>query len=260
MNILSLVTDLILAAYIVWETVGFVPRYRRLKQEIADGDRQARTRVYQRILVFEWVSAALALVALRFDWSKLNPKSLALEGTRLMQSLTLPPGAGRGALLGMFSGVVIGGVGFAVALRRRNRRGATPAASEASGWRSRIMPDFTALIPATTNEPLLYAAAAVSAGICEELVFRGWLLSVLHSPIGLTGTALVVVAAAIFGAAHLYQKVAGTILTALAGLLFCALYIATGSLLVPILLHIVIDVRFAFMPAPTAAKPQAAYA
>jgi CAAX protease family protein len=259
MNTLSLAADIVLAAYIVWETVGFVARYRRLKEEIASGDHYARIRVYRRVLVFEWVSAALALVALRFDWSKLNPKSLALEGTRLMQSLALPPEARTGAFGGLFAGVLIGGIVFAIALRRRNRSGSTPSSNSASSWRSRIMPDFTALIPVTMHERLLYASAAVSAGICEEIVFRGWLLSTLHFTIGLTGTVLVLTAAAIFGAGHAYQKVAGTILTTLAGLLFCALYVMSGSLLVPILLHIVVDVRFAFMPSP-AAKPAPAYA
>jgi uncharacterized protein len=259
MNILSLATDIILSAYICWEVIGFVSRYRRLKQGIANGDTKARTRIYQRILIFEWVSAALALVALRFDWSNLNPKNLALDGSRLMQSLSLPPGAGKGAVIGMFLGAVFGGIGFGIAMRRRNRN--RPASVNApAGWRSRILPDFSALIPVTTRERLIYAAAAVSAGICEEVVFRGWLLATLHSPVGLTGTTLVLVAAAIFGVAHAYQKVAGTILTTLAGLLFCVLYIMTGSLLVPILLHILVDVRFAFMPAPGAAKPETAYA
>jgi CAAX protease family protein len=260
MNTLSLATDIILSAYICWEIIEFVPRYRRLKQEIANGDPKARTRVYHRILIFEWVSAVLAFVALRFDWSKLNSKSLALDGTKLMQSLSLPPGASKGAVLGMFMGAVLGGIGFAIAMRKRSRRGFTPVVETSGGWRSRIMPDFTALIPVTMQERLVYAAAAFSAGICEEVVFRGWLLSTLHSPIGLTGTTLVLVAAAIFGIGHAYQKVVGVIVTTLAGLLFTVLYIMSGSLLVPILLHIVVDVRFALMPAPKAARPETAYA
>jgi uncharacterized protein len=260
MNTLSLAADIVLAAYIVWETVGFVSRYRRLKQQIANGDPNARIRVYRRILVFEWVSAALALIALHFDWSKLNPKSLALEGTRFMQALALPQADRTGALGGLFAGALIGGVGFAIVLRIKNRRGSTPSANAPSGWRSRIMPDFTALIPVTMHERLLYAAVAVSAGICEEIVFRGWLLSTLHSPIRLTGTTLVLVAAAIFGAAHAYQKVTGIILTTLAGLLFCALYVLSGSLLLPILFHVLVDIRFAFMPSPDTAKRSPAYA
>jgi uncharacterized protein len=259
MHFLSLAMDIVLSVYLCVEIIRFLPRYRRLKQEIAQGDPEARTRLYRSVLVFEWISAFMALVALRFDWTKLNPKTLALEGTRIVQVFSISEGAKEGVVVGMISGVVIGGIAFAIGLRRKGRRGAAqPSAS--SGWRSRMLPDFTALIPVTRRERFLYAAVAVSAGICEEIVFRGWLLATLHSRVGLTGTTLIVIAAAIFGAAHVYQKATGVILTALAGLLFCGLYIATGSLLIPIVFHILVDIRFAFMPAPAAVKPQAAYA
>jgi membrane protease YdiL (CAAX protease family) len=69
-----------------------------------------------------------------------------------------------------------------------------------------------------------------------------------------------VAAAAVFGLAHLYQKVTGVVATAIAGLLFCVLYVKTGSLLLPILLHVAIDVRFAFLPALRTANTQTAYA
>jgi len=259
MHFLSLAMDVILFLYIGEEVIRFVPRYRRLKQEIAQGDPQARTRLYRNVLVFEWISALMALVALGFDWNKLNPRTLALEGTRIMQMFSIPAGETKEVIVGLAAGIVIGGIAFAIGLRRRNRRAAAQATAP-SGWRRRILPDFTALIPVTRRERLIYAAVAVSAGICEELLFRGWLLATLHSRLGLTGSTLIVAAAGIFGACHLYQKATGMILTAIAGLLFCGLYVATGSLLVPILLHILVDVRFAFMPAPGGMKAQAAYA
>jgi hypothetical protein len=62
-----------LAGYVVWEVIQFVPRYRRLKPAVAKGDSGARTRLYYQALVFEWVSALLALLALGFDWNKRNP-------------------------------------------------------------------------------------------------------------------------------------------------------------------------------------------
>ena len=71
---------------------------------------------------------------------------------------------------------------------------------------------------------------------------------------------LFVAAAAIFGLAHIYQGVTGVTLTALAGALFCGLYVVTGSLLVPILLHILIDARFAILPAPRKPRAQTAFA
>lgn len=87
MHIISLAIAVVLAGYVVWEVVQFVPRYRELKSAIAKGDSRARLRVYQRALGFEWISALLALVALGFDWSKLNPRVLDLGGSALIQSL-----------------------------------------------------------------------------------------------------------------------------------------------------------------------------
>jgi membrane protease YdiL (CAAX protease family) len=259
MHHLSLAVDIILAGYIAWQVFRFNGRYRQLKQDLANGDAQARIRVYWQALAFEWISALLAVVALGFDWGHLNPRSLALDNSALMQSLSANGAFDRGALTGVLVGIVGGTVGFAVARIRANRRNASAPARQPSRWR-KLLPDFSALLPVSTQERVLWCAVAISAGICEEVVFRGWLLATLHSPVGLAGTALIVVAAAIFGLAHAYQRITGMILTTLAGVLFCVLYVKTGSLLVPILLHILIDIRFAILPAPRVQKTQASFA
>jgi uncharacterized protein len=263
MHILSFVIDIVLAAYVVREVIRFGPEYRQLKQDIAHGDAHARTRVYHKATLFEWISALLAVLALGFDWSKLNPRFLALENMHWIQGLQGgSPGRAafdRGALAGIFFGLVAGTVVFVIARIRSNRRGITPATAPARGWK-KLMPDFSALIPATGRERLLWVAVAVSAGICEEIVFRGWLLSTLHGSLGLEGTVLILVAAVLFGLAHSYQGITGMVLTAFAGLFFCGLYVATGSLLWPILLHILVDVRFAVLPAPRTTCPRAVYA
>lgn len=262
MHTLSFVIDIVLSAYVIREVVQFGAQYRQLKKDIANGDTQARARVYRRAIVFEWVSALLALLALGFDWNKLNPKFLALEGTKLVQvwqgGAFAHSAFSQGAMAGVVLGLVLGTVGFIIARIKSNRRSVPPAAS--APWRRRFLPDFSALVPATTRERLLWIAVAFSAGICEEVVFRGWLLSTLHGALRLDGTALILVAAVLFGLAHSYQGIAGMVLTAFAGLLFCGLYVATGSLLFPILLHILVDVRFAVLPAPRSHNPRTVYA
>jgi len=259
MHILSLAADVILALYVIWQVVRFMPEYRQLKADVAKGDTQARMRVYRKAIVFEWVSALLALVGLGFDWSKLNPQSLDLSGTSLAQLVVRTHDFDGGILTGVFFGVAIGTIAIFVARKRANQRGATAARNERGAWLRKLIPDFSALIPSTSRERLVWLFVAISAGICEEIVFRGWLLSVLHNPVGLAGTALIAAAALSFGMAHAYQGITGMILTAFAGALFCALYLATGSLLVPIVLHVVIDARFALMPG-AAPKPSEAIA
>jgi uncharacterized protein len=263
MQILSFVIDIFLAAYVTREVLRFGAQYRQLKQDIANGDQRALTRVYQKAIVFEWVSALLALLALGSNWSKLNPKLLALDGTRIVQSWRVGGSDRSGVewdrMAGIALGLVIGTTAAIVIARIRSNRAGTARAIAPAWWR-KLLPDFSALLPGTMRERLLWAAVAISAGVCEEIVFRGWLLSTLHGTLRLNGTALVLVAAVLFGLAHSYQGIAGMVLTALAGILFCGLYVVTGSLLVPILLHILIDLRFAVMPAPRSHAPRAIYA
>jgi uncharacterized protein len=262
MHIISLIVEVVLAGFVVSEVVRFVPRYRQLKEAVAKGDTRARTRTYQRALAFESISALLALAALGFDWSKLNPKSLALGGNGLIRSFSPGSDAAHGLVVGVLIGAAVGTIAM-IAIRKKAKSRGVARTSDANApkpWWRKLLPDFSALLPATTEERLLWAAVAVSAGICEEIVFRGWLLAALHGQAGLGGTALICLAAAIFGLAHLYQRTAGVILTAFAGAVFCVLYVVTGSLLLPILLHILIDVRFAVLPAPRMTKAEASYA
>jgi membrane protease YdiL (CAAX protease family) len=256
MRIVSFVLDAILACYIVWQVVQFLPQYRELKKAVAAGDLLARMRVYRKAVVFEWVSAMLALFALGFDWSKLTPRSLDLDGTPLMQMLSQWRDFDRGMFAGVLAGVVVGTAAAIVVRLRARQRGGTPRPSAARTLLRKLMPDFSALLPVTAHERLIWAFVAISAGICEEIVFRGWLLATLRSPIGLGGTALVVAAAAAFGFAHAYQGITGVVLTTLAGAFFCAVYLATGSLLVPIVLHILVDVRFIALPGIAPSKPR----
>ncbi len=258
MHIVSLIVEVALAVFVVSEVVRFVPRYRQLKEAVANGDTNARTKTYQRALVFEWVSALLAMAALGFDWSKLNPKLLGLGELGLIQSLKSGDDAAHGAVIGVIVGVAAGTVGMIVIGLKAKKRAAAGATTmnAAQPWWRKLLPDFSALLPSTPQERWLWTLVAISAGICEEVLFRGWLLSMLHGQLGLSGVALIAVASAIFGLAHIYQRTTGVILTGSAGALFCALYVATGSLLIPILLHIVVDARFAILPAPRVQKVQ----
>src|SRR5262249_7286804 len=133
-----------------------------------------------------------------------------------------------GSLMGVIFGLSVGTVLFIVLRLRANRRGADSRPNLIAPWLRNLLPDFSALVPVTNSERLMLIVVAISAVVCEEIVFRGWLLSTLHDQIGLTGKALLFAGAAIFGLAHAYQKFSGVIITALAGAFFCVIYVKTG--------------------------------
>jgi membrane protease YdiL (CAAX protease family) len=112
------------------------------------------------------------------------------------------------------------------------------------------------MLPRTRAERWSFAALAVTAGITEEVIWRGFGLGLLfmllpHAPVAVP----IVLAALAFGWAHLYQGWTGVLATAVLGGLFAWLYWATDSLLLPMLLHVLIDLRAALVRVPADTPP-----
>jgi membrane protease YdiL (CAAX protease family) len=110
------------------------------------------------------------------------------------------------------------------------------------------MPNFTA-IGVLKGHPWAYAymlmMAWASAGLGEELQFRGFLWSRLERLFGAgpaTAGLALVVQAGLFGLGHVYQGAAGVIVTTAAGLVLGGVYLAgRRNLLACIVLHGLID-------------------
>jgi membrane protease YdiL (CAAX protease family) len=99
----------------------------------------------------------------------------------------------------------------------------------------------TPFLPSKEREWYHYLGLAISAGICEEVVFRFYLLSYW---IQLTDQILIglILSSLIFGAVHFYQGYRAMIKIGLLSFFFGWLYTLTHSLLLPILLHTFIDI------------------
>lgn len=112
------------------------------------------------------------------------------------------------------------------------------------------------LLPTTPSERRWWIAVSLSAGICEEIVFRGFVLQYLRGtleggmPLGF-GTA-VLLSSAIFGLNHLYQGAGGILRTAILGLACALAAVLSGSLLLPIVLHCLCDLATLAMHNPAA--------
>lgn len=100
------------------------------------------------------------------------------------------------------------------------------------------------LMPRTRTEIALFAGVSVTAGVCEEILFRGLLFHCLQAaPFSLAPLPTLLVGSALFGLAHMGQGFKGVLVTGAAGLFLGGLYMVTGSLLLPIAVHILIDLR-----------------
>jgi membrane protease YdiL (CAAX protease family) len=102
--------------------------------------------------------------------------------------------------------------------------------------------DIRALLPRVRGELKYGAGLGVQAGLFEELLFRLALPALLFGIIG-NGLVAFVVAALVFGLLHAYQGATGILVATLLGLVFAALYVVTGSIVAPIVLHALVDLR-----------------
>lgn len=106
-------------------------------------------------------------------------------------------------------------------------------------------------LPANEEELRWFTYLVVSAGICEEVLFRGFLMPFLHhAPPHPGWTLALVVSSFCFGWNHLYQGVSGVFSTALAGFAFGLLFLLTGNLVLPMLMHAVVDLQIVLVLRP----------
>lgn len=109
-----------------------------------------------------------------------------------------------------------------------------------SGRRRRLDPQYErgvrAVLPSSAAEWSLFVPLAVSAGICEEFLYRGYALWVIAA---LSGDvwAGVAVSSLAFGLGHAYQGRAGIIGASISGVVYSAIFLYTGSLLPGMLAH-----------------------
>ena len=97
------------------------------------------------------------------------------------------------------------------------------------------------ILPQSYKEYLLFTLlVSVSAGICEELIFRWFLYSYIE--IQSDWVIAVICSSFIFGLWHLYLGWKHVIKTALIGVLLCGIYLYFESIVVAIIAHIFMDV------------------
>ena len=96
------------------------------------------------------------------------------------------------------------------------------------------------LFPRSRPEFALFLILSLTAGFCEEFLFRGFVIAALVRA-GLAAWLVVLLSSAMFGLAHLYQGKGGSLGTGILGAVFAAARMASGSLLPAVVWHCVLD-------------------
>ena len=108
------------------------------------------------------------------------------------------------------------------------------------------------IVPRTPAEGNAFGFLSFTAGVCEEILYRGLLLGALSAVIGIWPA--VVVSSVIFGLGHAYQGGTGILKTGLVGLAMALLTVFSGTIWIAALLHMVIDAASGRMMAEAIAQ------
>jgi CAAX protease family protein len=97
------------------------------------------------------------------------------------------------------------------------------------------------ILPQSTMELLPYLALAVTAGLCEEFLYRGFAMAALTHA-GMGPWLVILVSSLLFGLAHSYQGRGGMVMTFVVGLALGVSRLTYNSLVPAIFWHSSVDV------------------
>jgi len=213
--------DILLIFFVLGVVVPWRGR-KRLQQLLAKPQVEPAERLslYWSTIAFQWI--AVAVVAWR-AWAH------GLTAQRL--GLVMPHPFWL-TLITVFGAAVI--VTLQWLNLRRMGRSASPLRGPIQALAERILPQSTAeLVP--------FLALAVTAGLCEEFLYRGFAMAMI-ARVGLPTGVVILFSSILFGLAHLYQGRAGFVSTMVLGLLFGIARAVLGSLVPVIVWHTGVDV------------------
>ncbi|HTW81494.1 MAG TPA: CPBP family intramembrane glutamic endopeptidase [Terracidiphilus sp.] len=213
------IDHLIFAVLLLFPVVELRWTWPRYLARLAAGVPDARLNFYSSLLLEEWIAT---VVLLRY-WT--------WEHRPLQWLLLIPASPVRFAV----------GMAVAVALC-----GLLVLQDKAILARPDVMPKVRKklaygepLLPHTSAERRRFRAVSFTAGVCEETLFRGFLLWYFAVWVGVWPAAIL--SSIVFGLGHTYLGVRQIPNTALIGMAMAALAILSGSLWPAMLLHAAID-------------------
>ena len=221
---------LVILIIIVFPLYEYFIGVDRMKMKVARDSPGARLRIYWEIIILEWLVVAVLITS----WivAKRTASDLGLSA----------PG-----VAGFWNGAGLMTLGLPLMLLMQRARVNTP---ERRDNMLKVLNDAVHMIPRNRREMTHWGFLSLTAGICEEIIYRGFLIwyALQFLPEGGLGTTLAVVLPALFfGIGHLYQGPRGMIQVFFSGIVLGGVYVLTGSLWIPMITHIAIDIAGGLM-------------
>lgn len=180
-----------------------------------------RIRFYRHTMLLEWAFLAVLGTA----WVTLG---------RPIEDLGFVSPGGSGFWIGLALLIVM--VGFLL----HSWRSARTASDTEKAGQTEYLRKIAHFLPQSVQELRSFVGVSITAGIVEEIVYRGFVLWYLVQFMPLW--VAVIVSSVAFGLGHSYQGANGATRAGLVGFAFALFYVGTGSIWLPIVAHALLDI------------------
>lgn len=225
----------VLVFALVYEPFFGYKDFQKLRLHIQT-DKMARSRYYKSTMIGLWIPTLFILLVVFFSELSLNQIGIQLLdiNTNLFGPLLTY------ILIGVFTLVSIILLVYTVASKWMPRLRQQLQSERAKTKETATF--LTVLLPETKKEKKLWNYVSITAGVTEEIIYRGFLIFAFGALFPHLSIWWVCLAASVlFGLAHTYQGLTGVIRTTVIGFFFSMVYIALGSIVPLILFHALVD-------------------
>ena len=211
---------LLVVLAVVHPLAGYLS-FQRLMRRIRAGDHIDRARLYDATIISHWTLLGITLAL----WAGAGRDWVTL-------------GLGLEMDASFLAGIILAAIGVALLLQQL-RQVMNASSAELEAVRGELG-NIEFIIPRNGSELGRFYLLSLTAGIVEEILWRGYMIWYFSHFMPLWGAALISTLS--FALAHAYQGVGNLPKILLVGAAFAGLYLMTGSVWIAVVLHAAVDV------------------
>ncbi|MGG7620722.1 CPBP family intramembrane glutamic endopeptidase [Bacillus coreaensis] len=225
---------IVLLFLVMYEPVYGYFDYQKFKSRVGQNPSE-RVKYYKKVMLGLWIPTVIILVVTAFG--PLNFQDIGLKRININTS-TLGPWVTYGSfgLAGIYLvSLIYYLIGSKISIKMRN-----DIAELKKREHEKIA--FKDILPHSKEDKRVWTYVSWTAGITEEIIYRGFLIfALLQLFPGFPIWPVLVFSSLLFGLAHTYQGYLNVLKTSFFGLFFTILYIGLDSIVPLMILHFLID-------------------
>ncbi|MDQ0232181.1 CPBP family intramembrane glutamic endopeptidase [Metabacillus malikii] len=224
---------LFLCFLLTYEPIWGYISYQRFKRDLLEKPEETnrRTKYYKDIMIGLWLPAIVILIVVA-----LSPLSYSSIGITMPTFNTSALGKWPSIVILVLFLVYVVALIYQFILLKMSEQFRQKVASQFES-----MP-YQEILPQSPHEKKLWGYVSLTAGVTEEIIYRGFLLFVFIELFPELSVWLhVVLAGILFGLAHTYQGISGVVRTAIVGIFFGLIYFVFESIIPLIIFHFLLD-------------------